>query len=408
MTRSAAFGFTIVVAISTSSAFAGPLRIATEPLSGDLTAAVLEFELRGLPESRGVRLRRVPGGEEVPCQVTSRTSNGATIVWVARELKKDAETAWEVDLIPAGAAGDRRVQIKPDGENLDINVEGKLFTRLVAERDAPRPYLFPIIGPGGVGMTRQFPMHAKVEGEDQDHPHHRSLWFTHGSVAGVDFWSEGSKTGRIRQTKVVATESGPVFGKIETRNEWITPEGKKVLDDFRTLTFFPLERGESFIDLNIVLTAADGDVVFGDTKEGSFGIRLAESMKESRGGVIVNSAGQHGMKEAWGKPAEWVDYSGKVAGQHVGVAIFDHPSSFRHPTHWHVRDYGLFAANPFGYHDFYGDAAKNGSFTLEKGKSMTFHYRVFLHRGGAEDAKVREAYRAFATPARLRPKTDKA
>ncbi|HZN57254.1 MAG TPA: hypothetical protein VFD71_04190, partial [Planctomycetota bacterium] len=93
MTRSAAFGFTIVVAISTSSAFAGPLRIATEPLSGDLSAAVLEFELRGLPESRGVRLRRVPGGEEVPCQVTSRTSNGATIVWVARELKKDSETA---------------------------------------------------------------------------------------------------------------------------------------------------------------------------------------------------------------------------------------------------------------------------------------------------------------------------
>src|SRR5262245_64477475 len=102
MTRSAALGFTIVVAMSTSSAFAGPLRIATEPLSGDLAEAVLEFELRGLPESRGVRLRRVQGGEEVPCQVTSRTSSGATIAWVAKERKKEAATVWEVERVPAG------------------------------------------------------------------------------------------------------------------------------------------------------------------------------------------------------------------------------------------------------------------------------------------------------------------
>ena len=54
------------------------------------------------------------------------------------------------------------------------------------------------------------------------------------------------------------------------------------------------------------------------------------------------------MKETWGKPAEWVDYSGVLDGEKLGVALFDSPESFHHPARWHVRDYGLLAINPFG------------------------------------------------------------
>jgi hypothetical protein len=128
-------------------------------------------------------------------------------------------------------------------------------------------------------------------------------------------------------------------------------------------------------------------------------------MKEDRGGRIVNSRGAVGEKEAWGKPAEWVDYSGKVEADTVGVAILDHPQSFRHPTHWHVRGYGLFAANPFGYRDFYRDKSKDGSFQLEKGKSMELRYRVYFHHGDAGVAKVEEVYHGFAEPPPLHPAT---
>ena len=154
-------------------------------------------------------------------------------------------------------------------------------------------------------------------------------------------------------------------------------------------------------DVEITLTASEGAVEFGDTKEGTFGIRLAESMREDRGGTIVSSKGARGAKEAWGRPAEWVDYSGKVGGDLLGVAILDHPGSFRHPTHWHVRDYGLFAANPFGYGDFYGKG-KDGSFTLEKGSKIEFRYRVYFHHGDAGSAKVAQVYEGFAHPPALR------
>ena len=77
-----------------------------------------------------------------------------------------------------------------------------------------------------------------------------------------------------------------------------------------------------------------------------FGLRVATSMDvtSKKGGKIINAEGIENTP-AWGKPSPWVDYTGPVGGKTVGVAIFNHPSSFRYPTTWHVRDYGLFAAN---------------------------------------------------------------
>ncbi len=105
-----------------------------------------------------------------------------------------------------------------------------------------------------------------------------------------------------------------------------------------------------------------------------------------RGGKIVNSRGQIDAA-AWGRPAAWVDYHGPIDGQTVGITIFNHPSSFRYPTYWHVRTYGLFAANPFGLHEFPGSKNANGSLTLARGKSVTFRYRVLLHRGDEKQGK---------------------
>lgn len=388
---------------------AGPLRIVTEQIDADSIATVLEFEIRGVPDSGTVTLTRLPGGEGVPCQVKSRNATGVTITWIADALKKGGEAAWEVDLVKFDKPqGDHRVQVKAVQDNFDVLLGDQLFTRLVHDPGS-KPYLYPLLGPNGKSITRDFPMKVKVEGEDQDHPHHRSLWFTHGEVGGVDFWAEGAKQGKIRKTRVEKVESGPVFGRIVTSNDWVKADGVKVLEDRRELCFYPLERGEVLIDVTVTLKATTGDVDFGDTKEGSFGIRLAESMKEKRGGVVVSSRGARGTGEAWGRPAEWIDYAGKVEGDIVGVAILDHPTSFRHPTHWHVRDYGLFAANPFGYHDFYpGDASKKGAHRLVKGETMTFRYRVYLHHGGAEEGKVREVYEGFARPPRLKPKLERA
>jgi hypothetical protein len=152
-----------------------------------------------------------------------------------------------------------------------------------------------------------------------------------------------------------------------------------------------------WIDFDITQTDSEGSVKFGDTKEGNFAQRVADSIRveAKKGGKIVNSEGQVDAA-AWGKQAAWVDYHGPIDGQTVGIAIFNHPSSFRFPTYWHVRTYGLFAANPFGVRDFTGDKTKDGSYVLLKGDSITLRYRVFLHKGDEKTGKVAENYALYA------------
>lgn len=276
-----------------------------------------------------------------------------------------------------------------------VTIDGQPFTEYIV-RSGTKPILWPIFGPGGKPLTRAYPM-EKGSKETKDHVHHRSLWFTHGSVNGIDFWSETpeGKTGTIIHRKFVKIASG-AQAEIVTENDWLSPAGKKVCEDRRRLTFGTWGDAR-WIDFDLTLKASAGPLTFGDTKEGSFGLRVAESLRvdSKQGGQIVNSLGQKNAT-AWGKPADWVDYHGPLGGETVGIAIFDHPSSFRHPTGWHVRTYGLFAANPFAQQSFAGKAASAVSFTLPEGKKIELRYRVLLHPGDEKQGKVAEAYADYA------------
>ncbi len=128
-----------------------------------------------------------------------------------------------------------------------------------------------------------------------------------------------------------------------------------------------------------------------------FGIRVASSMDVTHklGGLITNAEGLTDAK-AWGKASPWVDYVGPVNGKTVGIAVLNHPGSFRYPTAWHVRTYGLFAANPFGSHDFGG--SQPGDYTVPTGESVAFRYRVILHEGDTKAARVDRSFAAYAKP----------
>lgn len=282
---------------------------------------------------------------------------------------------------------------KIDG-GINVKVGDQPFTTYVFQSRV-KPILWPVIGPTGKEMTRAWPMRPGNPDEKTDHPHQRSFWFTHGEVNGIDFWAETAKVqGRIEHKELVKAEGGKT-GTIVTRNEWVGPDGGKVLADERTL-HFGADADSRWIDFDVTLSAVADEVKFGDTKEGLFGLRIAESMRTDRklGGKIITSEGLEDEK-AWGKPASWVDYHGPVEGETLGIAIFNHPSSFRYPTGWHVRTYGLFAANPFGNGDFRGEQVET-SHTMKKGESLTLRYRVIFHKGDEKTGKIAEAFAKYA------------
>jgi len=296
----------------------------------------------------------------------------------------------------AGGAG-FTITAQADGSQ-QIRSNGSPVT--VLHQGETKPYFWPVIGPTGAPFTRAYPM-EEHDGEDRDHPHQRSFWITHGDVNGVDFWASdpvippSPRFGKIKQTRFNSSVGGD-FVRLTTSNLWLSGDDKPVCDDERVFTFWQLP-GARVIDVEVVLRASWGPVVFGDTKEGTFGLRVPSSLdvKKGQGGRILNAEGLTDQA-AWGKPSPWVDYSGPVAGKTIGIAIFDHPTSFRHPTTWHVRDYGLFAANPFGYHDF--GVNKPGAYTLAPGEMLRLRYRVLLHEGDAAQAQVAAAYQGFAQP----------
>jgi hypothetical protein len=262
-----------------------------------------------------------------------------------------------------------------------------------------RPIIYPIVGPGGQRMTRGYPMDEAGENERSDHPHHKSMWLTHGDVNGTDFWLDRKHAGKIVHRKGTASidESGAAV--VVTENDWISKDGEKALSDTRRFAFFE-NKGRYIIDCDFLLKATNGDVNFGDTKEGSFGVRVAGTMKvdAKQGGKITNAEGQTN-KDAWGKKSAWVDYSGPVDGDPVGMTIHDHPSSFGHPCRWHVRTYGLFAANPFGVHHFVGGEKTNG-IVLKDGTEMRLNYRVVLYQGDFDPEAAAEDAKQFANDPR--------
>ncbi len=296
------------------------------------------------------------------------------------------------------------VQISQHEDCFRIKIDGNLFTEWQMKAWSV-PYLFPVIGPDGENITRNFPMIAGVEGESQDHPHHRSIRFSHRDVNGASFWAPdtpGDLKARIDLVEVKKMSSG-ISGELIFVNSWkINTEG--ILKETVRLAFFPLDNREVLMDYDSNLTATLKDVTFGDNKDGGLGIRVASTMvvkhtkTKTGAGTIINSNGETN-DEAWGKRAKWADYSGPSrAGNLVGVAIFDHPSNFRFPTHWHARDYGLLTANRFGTGHFekaLGSKMGDGAYTIQKGESLNLRHRFFFHHGDASKAKVSARYESY-------------
>ena len=162
---------------------------------------------------------------------------------------------------------------------------------------------------------------------------------------------------------------------------------------------FPRRPGEPNDRLRVHHPGNKSPLKMGDTKEGTFAIRVVKALEEPTGHML-SSTGAVGEKDIWGKRADWVDYSGEVAGETLGIAIFDNHSNIKHPTYWHARAYGLFAVNPFGEHDFYNDPKRDGSVTIPAGGSLTFRYRVLIHHGDAKEANLAEAYEQYLKASR--------
>jgi hypothetical protein len=295
------------------------------------------------------------------------------------------------------------VELRHAQDRIDIVIGGHPFATYYVGSASAKPYLFNLRSAQGTVVTRGFPM-VDIPGEDHDEPHQRAMYFAHGDINGYDFWGEAafarwsrhsaSTFGRTVFREFDEISSVPDSGALQAEFDLATSKGEKIAAETQAYSFRGDERVR-IIDCDFAIHANHGLLKIGDTKEGIFAIRLVKALEPLTGHMVSSHDGV-GEKGIWGRRADWVDYCGEVAGESVGVAIFDHPGNLRHPTYWHARQYGLLSANPFGLKEFLHDRRQDGSYVIEAGGSLTLRYRVFIHHGDFREAGVAEAYQQYA------------
>lgn len=331
-------------------------------------------------------------------------------------------------------------------QDVRVFVDGLFFAEYRADYKGT-PIVWPICGINQTLTTRAWPMIEDIDINDEsdsdmkvvyqnaliserggvkDHPHHRSLWFNHGNVLGGDFWS-GTQS-YIKQSQLLDARTDGKTATIETENYWFNARlNRYICRDIRNIVFgvlFVEGKIVRYIDFSVTIFALENGVIFGDTKEGSFGIRVpsptamsTKKLNPNWGGSILNDAGETAEK-VWGKRSKWVNYTGPaerfLTGKElvtelqkgneasdfpltqIGIAVLSGPSSLGKLGWSHVRDYGLFACNPFGKHDFESqNSQESGEQILNKNESLTFSYRVLFHSGNLTNEDLNRIYQEY-------------
>lgn len=288
------------------------------------------------------------------------------------------------------ACSSHGLHFEPSTVGVVVHAEGGLFAEY--RTDGTRgPVLWPLCAPSGVALTRAFPF-AEVEGERRDHPHHESCWFTHGAVNGIDFWAGDGSIVAVGTPTIDARN-----GEVTQLSEWRSAAGDVVCEDHRRYRFRS-DGDLRTIDVVVRVSASKSELRFGDTKEGTMALRLRNEFcldGPGAAGAVQDSEGRTG-KAVWGKSARWVAYSAELDGVPHTVAMFDAAANHGHPTHWHARGYGLFAANPFGLHDFTKAPKGTGDLVVPVGGELRLHYRIWIRRGAADVSDIEAGWARFA------------
>ncbi len=268
---------------------------------------------------------------------------------------------------------------KEDEKKAEVKVQGNLFANYVYDPEIPKPFLGPIYDNAGNNFTRK-------EINHREHKHQRSVFIAVGDVNGVDCWNEYGNYGYVRNESVYDIYSGSAYATFSVKNRWTDLENKPLITE--NTRYFVYNQSEDCrtLDIEVTFTADYGDVEFGATKEaGPLGIRLRDELRADIGcGQFINSWGGVGEGECWGRTAEWCDYYGEPEEiGPMGVTVFDCETNERHPTAWHIRAYGLFAANNLYF---------KGGFTIKAGESKVYKFRILFRRKPMTKDEIADKY----------------
>lgn len=280
------------------------------------------------------------------------------------------------------------VKLTKQDHQIAVTIDGQDFTTYHTDPKWKKPFFSPVKTSAGSVITR-----GLESAESKDHPHHKGIWVAVDEVNENKFWAEKATIANAK-VELVKAEGNPAEMKVT--NLWLGPDNTPVVTETTTIKIY----GNRLLTYDIQFTAGKKPVTWADTKEGLFGIRVADTVREkptvptNPPGQVTNAEGMKTTAECWGKISNWVDYTGLVEGKTHGVAIFDHPKNFRR-SRYHVRDYGLFTISPFGQKSYTNGMLPADNLVQPAETSFRLRYAIYIHEGDAMHGKVKDTYASY-------------
>lgn len=276
-----------------------------------------------------------------------------------------------------------RCQITPlPDQQVSFQIDGVERLRWHFGPEYPRPFFYPLIGPSGATLTRMGHPGAP------NHDHHRSIWFAHAKVLGIDFWSDNTQA-RIRQKQWLCYQDGDDEAAMAVLLGWYDGHDPQELVEQELIAVVrPGDEGETFVELQATFRPRAESLEFGQTNFGFLAVRVAKNLSAYfGGGQIINSEGAKGEPAVFAQPARWMDYSGPApGGQTEGIAYFDHPDNPGSPVCWHVREDGWMGAAP----------CLKQAVSTSRQQPLMLRYLLYAHREPLVAERAEATARKFA------------
>ncbi len=267
-----------------------------------------------------------------------------------------------------------RCQATPWSEHQAVfTIDGRERLRWHFGPQYPRPFFFPFIGPLGDSLTRMGHPGAP------NHDHHRSIWFAHHKVLGIDFWSDKT-TARIEQKDWLSYTDGEKEAAMAVTLGWFDGhDPAPLLEQELVAAVRPLNDDELLLELQSTFRPLASTLEFQQTNFGFLAVRVAKSISgRFGGGVLTGSEGGQTEANLFGLPSRWMDYSGPTRPGDQGLTYFDHAANPHYPAKWHVREDGWMGAS----------ACRDGALVASKESPLVVRYLLHAHRGQVDSGRA--------------------
>lgn len=292
-----------------------------------------------------------------------------------------------------------RCQAQPIPDHqVSFRIDGTERIRWHHGSDYPRPFFYPLVGPSGISLTRMGHPGAS------NHDHHRSVWFAHNKILGIDFWADTGEA-RITQRQWLAYEDGEEFAAMGVLLDWVDGHDPQPLIEQTLLAaVMPGPReGETLVELDTSFRPKAEELELGMTNFGFMAVRVAKDISAYfGGGSIRDSEGRHQEREIFGESARWVDYSGQIATRRnengseesivEGVTLFEHPSNAGYPHRWHVREDGWMGPSQ----------CREAPLVIRNDAPLRLRFLLHAHRGAYDADRAIQVADHFASLPQLK------